>query len=114
MVEFRKRTIVGEARPAVIIGDNSQLGLSLWSVAAQRARLPQRRILNMRSRDLAAEMASAPGWTTFTLPVAQARTKAREIINGVSVNGVIRVIENWRQRSDGRIEFAVRNLRASD
>jgi hypothetical protein len=48
------------------------------------------------------------------LPVGEARTKAREIINQASSNGIIPVVENWRQRSDGQIEFTVRKLRASD
>jgi hypothetical protein len=68
----------------------------------------------MRQIDLAGEMPSATAPTTITLPVAEARTKAREIINWVSSNGIIPVIENWRQRSDGQIEFTVRTLRASD
>jgi hypothetical protein len=64
----------------------------------------------MRPRDLATGMASATGRTTFTLPVAEARTKAREIINRAPTNGTIPIIENWRQRSDGQIEFTVRSL----
>ena len=68
----------------------------------------------MRPRDLASGMSSATGRTTFTLPVAEARTKAREIINRVPTNGIIPIIENWRQRSDGQIEFTVRSLRASN
>ena len=68
----------------------------------------------MRPRDLASGMPSATGRTTFTLPVAEARTKAREIINRVPTNGIIPIIENWRQRSDGQIEFTVRSLRASN
>jgi hypothetical protein len=68
----------------------------------------------MRPRDLADEMSNATARATFTLPVAEAREKAREIINRVSGNEGIPVIENWRQRSDGQIEFTVRTLRASD
>jgi hypothetical protein len=63
----------------------------------------------MRPRDLADEMSNAAA-TMFTLPVAGARIKAREIINRVSENGSIPVIENWWQRSDGQIEFTVRSL----
>ena len=68
----------------------------------------------MRPRDLADEMSNATAPTIFTLPVAEARTKAREIINRVSANGSIPIIENWRQRSDGQIEFIVRSFRTSD
>jgi hypothetical protein len=59
-------------------------------------------------------MSNATARTTFILPVAEAREKAREIINRVSGNGSTPVIESWRQRSDGQIEFTVRTLRASD
>jgi hypothetical protein len=68
----------------------------------------------MQPRNLVDRMSNATARTTFTLPVAEARVKAREIINGVSGNGNIPVVENWRQRSDGQIEFTVRTLRASD
>jgi len=65
----------------------------------------------MQPSDLADGMTAR---ATYTLPVAEARIKAREIINRVSGNEGIPVIENWRQRSDGQIEFTVRTLRASD
>jgi hypothetical protein len=69
--------------------------------------------LKLRPRDLADEMSSATARTSFTLPLAEARTKAREIINCSSSNGHVAVVENWRQRSDGQIEFSVRNFPAS-
>jgi hypothetical protein len=71
-------------------------------------------VLNMRHLDLAGGTSPATAPTTITLPVAEARIKAREIINRVSDNGTIPVVENWRQRSDGQIEFTIRTLRASD
>ena len=45
---------------------------------------------------------SNPLTTTFTLPIAEARTKAREIINCGARDGLIPVVENRRQRSDGQ------------
>lgn len=69
--------------------------------------------LQMRPRDLADEMSSATARTSFTLPLAEARAKAREIINCSSSDGHVAVVENWRQRSDGQIEFSVRSLPAS-
>lgn len=68
----------------------------------------------MRSRDVADAMSSAAASATFTLPIAEARTKAREIINGGPTNGVIPVVENWHLVSDGQIEFTVRNLRQTN
>jgi len=70
----------------------------------------------MRPRYLADEMSNAAAPTIFTLPVIEARIKAREIVNRVSGNGSTPVVENWRQRSKGQIEFTVRkfsNLRLS-
>jgi hypothetical protein len=67
----------------------------------------------MRPRDLADAMSEAATPTIFTLPVDEARNKVREIIRRGSTNGLTPVVENWRQRSDGRIEFTVRTLPAS-
>jgi hypothetical protein len=64
----------------------------------------------MRPRDLADVMSGAIASTTFTLPIAAARTKAREIINCSSNDGKITVIECWRQRPDGQIEFTTRDF----
>jgi hypothetical protein len=66
----------------------------------------------MKPRDLADGMSSAIA--TFTLPIAEARTKAREVINRPPTDGIIPVVENWHLVSDGQIEFTVRNLQHSD
>ena len=50
----------------------------------------------------------------FTLPIEAARCKAREIIYQSPQSGFIPIIENWRQRPDGQIEFAIRHLPAGD
>jgi hypothetical protein len=50
----------------------------------------------------------------FTLPIDAARCKAREIIFQSPQSGFIPIIENWRQRRDGQIEFAIRHLPAGD
>ena len=68
----------------------------------------------MRPRDIADRMSNTTASTTFRLPIAEARTKAREIINRVSTDGIIPVIENWHLVSGGQIEFTVRKLRGSD
>jgi hypothetical protein len=67
----------------------------------------------MRPRDLADAMSSTATPTTFTLPIDEARNKVREIIRRGSTNGLTPVVENWRQRSDGQIEFTVRALPTS-
>ena len=66
----------------------------------------------MKPRDRATEMSSAGA--TFTLPIAEARAKAREVINRASTDDIILVVENWHLICDDRIEFTVRNLRRSD
>ena len=68
----------------------------------------------MRPRDLADEMSSGVGSATFSLPIREARAKAREIINSVSRGGVVRVVENWHLASNGWIEFTVRNVKCID
>jgi hypothetical protein len=68
----------------------------------------------MRPRDLADKMSTVPVSTKYTLPIAEARTKAREIINQASTNGIIPVIENWHFVSMDHIEFTVRHLPNSD
>jgi hypothetical protein len=50
----------------------------------------------------------------FTLPIEAARRKAREIIDQFPQSGFIPIIENWRQRPDGQIEFAIRHLPTGD
>ena len=49
-----------------------------------------------------------------TLPIEAARRKAREIIDQFPQSGLIPIIENWRQRPDGQIEFAIRHLPTGD
>ena len=67
----------------------------------------------MKPRDLADRMSYTTASTTVTLPIAEARTKAREIINRSSRDGMITVVENWRQRPDGQIEFTIRDFQVS-
>jgi hypothetical protein len=68
----------------------------------------------MRPRDLADHVSSTTATKTFTLPVAEARVKAREIINQASGKSVISVIENWRSVGGERIEFTVRDIPRPD
>ena len=50
----------------------------------------------------------------FRLPLQEARTKARQVLNQGPVGGYTTIIENWRQLSDGQIEFTIRRLPAID
>ena len=58
-----------------------------------------------RSRDLR---------ENFRLPLQEARTKARQFLNESPAGGYATIIENWRQLSDGQIEFAIRWLPIAD
>jgi hypothetical protein len=106
--ESRRNTRFG----TVIIGENSAPDLHIH--AAPRSIVVAEAEDQMRPRDIADRMSNATASTTFTLPIAEARTKAREIINRVSTDGTIPVIENWHLVSGGQIEFTVRKLRGSD
>ena len=50
----------------------------------------------------------------FRLPLQEARTKARQVLNEGPAGGYTTIIENWRQLSDGQIEFTIRRLPAAD
>ena len=51
---------------------------------------------------------------TFTLPVEDARAKAREIIREFPSGGYMTIVERWRQLPDGQIEFTMRRLPTAD
>jgi len=68
----------------------------------------------VRPRDLADRMSGVAQREVFTLPVDAARLKAREIIDQSSQSGYLPIVENWRQLSDGKIEFTMRRLPAAD
>ncbi len=65
-------------------------------------------------RDLADRMSGGAQREIFTLPVDAARLKAREIIDQSPQRGYLPIVENWRQLSDGKIEFTMRRLPATD
>jgi hypothetical protein len=68
----------------------------------------------VRPSDLADRMSAQQQVEVFTLPVDAARCKAREIIDESPHAGFTSVVQNWRQLSDGRIEFAIRYFPAAD
>ena len=51
---------------------------------------------------------------TFTLPLADARRKAREILDQSSKGGYLAIVERWRQLPDGNIEFTMRRMQVVD
>jgi hypothetical protein len=67
-----------------------------------------------RPRDLADRMSGAQQPEVFTLPIDAARLKVREILGQFPQAGYTAVVENWRQLSDGRIEFTVRQMSSAD
>ena len=68
----------------------------------------------VRPRDLADRMSGVAQREIFTLPVDAARLKAGEIIDQSPQSGYLPIVENWRQLSDGKIEFTMRRLPAAD
>ena len=51
---------------------------------------------------------------TFTLPVDDARAKAREFLREFPSAGYMTIVERWRQLPDGQIEFTMRRLPTAD
>jgi hypothetical protein len=70
--------------------------------------------LLVRPRDLADRISGAEHPEVFTLPIEAARLMAREILNQFPQAGYTAVVENWRQLSDGQIEFTMRHLPTAD
>ena len=52
--------------------------------------------------------------TTFTLPIEDARAKAREILREFPSGGYMTIVERWSQLPDGQIEFTMRRLPTAD
>jgi hypothetical protein len=50
------------------------------------------------------------GLETFTLPLEAARLEVRATIGDISQRGYRKIVERWRQLSDGQIEFTLRRL----
>ena len=68
----------------------------------------------VRPSDLADRMSAQQQVEVFTLPLDAARCKARKIIDQSPRLGFTSVVQNWRQLSDGQIEFAIRYFPATD
>ena len=51
---------------------------------------------------------------TFTLPVEDARAKARQFLREYPSGGYMTIVERWRQLPDGQIHFTMRRLPTAD
>jgi hypothetical protein len=61
-------------------------------------------------RDLSKRNDDRLSHENFRLPVEEARTKARQVLNESPAGGYTTIIENWRQLFHGHIEFTIRRL----
>ena len=61
----------------------------------------------IRPLDLAGRISGMHRPKIFKLPIEAARRKAREILNQGPQGSYVPIVENWRQLSDGRIEFTM-------
>jgi len=50
----------------------------------------------------------------FTLPLDDARAKAREFLREFPPGGYMTTVEHWRQLPDGQIQFTMRRLPTAD
>jgi hypothetical protein len=50
----------------------------------------------------------------FTLPIEEARAKARALLREYPAGGYMTIVEKWRQLPDRRIEFTMRRLPTAD
>ena len=69
-------------------------------------RMRRLRDLAKRKDDLSCE--------TITLPLHEARFRARQLLNECPAANYVKIVENWRQLPDGQIEFTIRRLPAAD
>ncbi len=69
-----------------------------------------------RRRASRVESARSDAWRreSFTLPRAEARSKAREFFDRYPKAAYSTEIEFWRELEDGRIEFTMRRLPTAD
>jgi len=95
-VEFRQRNYA-QPRPGQRENDFMERPLHL----ADRSRL-QRGHRSIENDEVSRQ--------TFALPVETARLKVRDIIDGAPQRGYLEIVEGWRQRPDGLIEFAICRL----
>jgi hypothetical protein len=51
---------------------------------------------------------------TFTLPLEDARAKAREFLREFPPGGYMTIVEHLRQLPDGKIQFTMRRLPTAD
>ena len=65
-------------------------------------------------RDLGKRRDDHPFHETITLPLHEARFKARQLLSERPDASYVKIVENWRQLPDGQIQFTIRRLPAAD
>jgi hypothetical protein len=65
-------------------------------------------------RDLGKRNEDHGSHETITLPLHEARFKARQLLSEGPAANYVKIVENWRQLPDGRIQFTIRRLPAVD
>jgi hypothetical protein len=65
-------------------------------------------------RDLGKRQDDYSLYETITLPLHEARFKARQLLDECPAANYVKIVENWRQLPDGRIQFTIRRLPAAD
>ncbi len=75
---------------------------------------PQDLAERMRGRRIGQKLGDGFLRETFTLPVEDARDKARELLKRYPAAAYMTCVESWRQLPDGEIEFTMRRLPTAD
>jgi hypothetical protein len=65
-------------------------------------------------RDLAKRKDDHALHETITLPMHEARSRARQLLGERPAASYVKIVENWRQLLDGQIQFTIRRLPAAD
>jgi len=68
----------------------------------------------MRGRRYRQKLGDGFSRETFTLPLEEARQKARELLDRYPAAAYMTQVESWRELPDGQIEFTMRRLPNAD
>ncbi len=81
---------------------------------AEAAGRPQNLAKRMRDRRIRQKLGDGFLRETFTLPVDEARDKARELLERYPAAAYMTCVESWCQLPDGGIKFTMRRLPTAD
>jgi len=65
-------------------------------------------------RDLGKRQDDHASHETITLPLHEARFKARQLLDQSPAASYVKIVENWRQLPDSQIQFTIRRVPAAD